>query len=105
MSQFRLPLSGDVNQTINPWTWNIPFSGNQFGWFNINLGKSTDPVLEQRLIENVGSYGRQLGRIGDVLSILVDKLDKDTLTEAEKQTIEAFKDQLRHIELIKKDAR
>jgi len=58
---FRFPLSGNVDQTINPWTWF--FRGiNQFGLININLGSSADPDLEQQILEDVGSYGRQIGR-------------------------------------------
>lgn len=62
MSEFRLPLSGDVNQNINPWTCYFPFTANPFGLFNINLGNTTDPVVEQKIIDNVGSYVQQLVR-------------------------------------------
>lgn len=59
---FQWPFSGDVNQTINPWTW--------IG-LNINLGQSAEPEIERRVLDEVGSYGRQLGRIGDALGALV----------------------------------
>jgi len=105
MSNFRLPLSGDVNQTINPWNWY--FNGNQFGLFNINLGKTKDPVVEQEILDSVGTYGRQLGRIGDVLRILleVDKERLSTLSEKDLKAIEELKEQLQYIERIKKDNR
>ena len=61
MANFLLPLSGDVSQTINPWTWFTKVVGGQFGFININLGKSTDPELEQQILDAGGSSGWQLG--------------------------------------------
>jgi hypothetical protein len=63
MPEFRLPLSGDVTQAINPWSWFFRTVGNQLGLININLGKSSDPELEQRIVNEVGTYGKQLGQI------------------------------------------
>ena len=63
MTAFRLPLSGNVSQLISPWAgW---FGNSQLGLININLGQSSAPEVEQEILEDVGSYGRQLGRIGD----------------------------------------
>ena len=67
MSTFRLPLSGDVNQTINPWTWYMSSVGSQFGLININMGKSSDPELEAQILEDVGTYGKQIGQLGDAI--------------------------------------
>jgi hypothetical protein len=61
---FQWPMSGDVTQTINPWTW--------IG-ININPGNSAEPEVERRALDEVGSYGRQLGRIGDALRALVNR--------------------------------
>lgn len=107
MADLRFPLSGNVNQTINPWTWYFPFTGNQVGLFNITLGNAGNAEVEKKILDNVGTYGRQLGRMGDVLSILL-KLHEDQLSslpEKELDMIEEFKDQLKHIERIKKAAR
>jgi hypothetical protein len=73
MPQFRLPFSGDVTQAINPWTWMSQMIGNQFG-VNINLGQSAEPALERLILDEVGSYGRQLGRIGDAMRVLITKV-------------------------------
>ncbi|MFN5589062.1 MAG: hypothetical protein ACK48P_04440 [Holosporales bacterium] len=32
---------------------------------------SSDPALEQNIVQNVASYGRQLGRVVDVLNVLI----------------------------------
>ena len=47
-ANFLLPLSGDVTQAINQWTWLTKVVGGQFGLININLGKSSDPALGAR---------------------------------------------------------
>ena len=98
----RLPLSGDVLQNINPWNWFFRFTGSQVGLVNINLGRSADPELEEQILEEVGSYGRQLGRIGDVLGILLRHVDLDGLDEDEKTKVAAFRTQLAEIEQLKK---
>jgi arsenate reductase (glutaredoxin) len=50
-------------QAINPWTF--ANQGAQLGFVNINLGHTAHPEIEQKVLDEVGSYGRQLGRIGD----------------------------------------
>ena len=101
MPQFRLPLSGDVNQAINPWQWFIRSVGGQFGLVNINLGRSSDPELEAQILEEVGSYGRQLGRVGDVLAILLKNAKAADYSEEEWQAISAFRQQLAEIRNLK----
>ena len=101
MPSFRLPLSGDVNQAINPWNWMLNSVGSQFGLVNINLGKSADPPLEEQILEEVGSYGRQLGRIGDVLDVLLKHVKLDDLSDDEKKKVWAFESQLAEIERLK----
>jgi hypothetical protein len=71
MPDFKLPLSGDVTQTINPWTWFFNPVGSQVGLFNINLGTSSDPAVENRVLSDVASYGKQLGRIEEALVVLL----------------------------------
>ncbi len=105
MPHVRLPLSGDVLQTINPWTWFTRFSGSQVGLVNINLGRSADPALEQEILEEVGSYGRQLGRLGDVLGILLRHVELKGLSEDEKDQIAALRTQLAEVDSLKERRR
>ena len=102
MPNVRLPLSGDVLQNINPWSWLFKLTGSQVGFINVNLGRSADPELEEQILEEVGSYGRQLGRIGDVLGILLRHLDLDGMDDEEKAKVFAFKAQLGEIERLKR---
>ena len=90
----KLPLSGNVLQTINPWTWwnsAVNQLGGQFGLININTMASSDPALEQSIVQNIASYGKQLGRIADVLNVLIaTKGNLAQLTPAQQQQIDAF---------------
>ncbi|RYF38006.1 MAG: hypothetical protein EOO25_18135 [Comamonadaceae bacterium] len=102
MPYFKLPLSGDVVQAINPWNWFFKSDGGQFGLVNINLGKSADPALEQRILDDVGSYGRQLGRIGEALEVLLDHVKLDRLDARERGAIEDFRLQLAQVTRLKR---
>jgi len=95
------PLSGGVSQTINPWQWIANVMGNKFSLFTVNLGRSSAPEVEADILDNVGSYGRQIGRIGEVLEVLVKRLPRDALSEDERAAVEDFSAQLREIRAIK----
>jgi hypothetical protein len=71
MQMFRFPLSGNVTQTINPWNWLFNPVGSQVGLVNIELGPSANPPVEEEILTSVASYGKQLGRIEDVLEVLL----------------------------------
>lgn len=101
MTDVRFPLAGDVSQAINPWTWVSRWAENQFGLINISLGRSSDPDAEQQILNEVGSYGKQLGRIGDALEVLVNHFNKEHLSEEEMAAIILLKEQLREIDRIK----
>jgi hypothetical protein len=69
-SGFFWPLSGDVTQAWATWTRMM----GQFGLININVGGNStpDPALERRIVDEVASYGRQLGRISEALEALIE---------------------------------
>jgi hypothetical protein len=95
------PGSGGVAQNILPWNWFANFTGNRFSWFTVNLGRSSAPEVEADILENVGSYGRQLGRISEVLEVLVARLPRESLTDDERAAVEDFSAQMREIKRIK----
>ena len=99
------PFSGGVAQNILPWNWIANFTGSKFSWFTVNLGRSSAPEVEADILDEVGSYGRQLGRIGDVLEVLVNRLPRDSLSEHERAAVEDFSAQLREIRRIKRKGR
>lgn len=92
MPVFKLPLSGDVVQTINPWTSFFSPSGGQYGLVNINLGQSSEPKVEADVLSDVASYGKQLGQIGDALIVLLKYLPEyPARTDEEQAAIDALK--------------
>jgi hypothetical protein len=56
----------DAVQTINPWTAFFSPIGSQFGLININLGQSSELNVEADVLSDVASYGKQLGKIGEL---------------------------------------
>ena len=103
MAMFKMPLSGDVVQSISPWTALFSPLGNQLGVININLGQSSDPDVEQEVLSDVGTYGKQLGRIGDALIVLLRHFHPETpLTHEEAAAIGALKDMLNQVADVKK---
>jgi hypothetical protein len=100
MPTFKLPLSGDVVQSINPFT--AFMTGGQFGLININLGQSSAPQVEGEVLSDVATYGKQLGRIGDALIVLLSHFHpRKPLTEDETKAIDDLKEMLEKIAEIK----
>jgi hypothetical protein len=86
MPVFRLPLSGNVTQSINPWTWFFNPVGSQVGLVNIDLGQSANPAVEQEVLSDVASYGKQLGRIEDALLVLLAHFRPERPLTAEEES-------------------
>lgn len=82
MPQVKFPLSGDVLQSLLPWNF---LNGGQFGLVNISLGGSADPDVEREILEDVASYGRQLGRLGEALAVLVAHFRPESPLTAEEE--------------------
>lgn len=102
MPDFRLPLGGDVVQSISPWTGFFSNLGNSFSLFSLNLGRSSNPAVEQEILSDVGSYGKQLGRIGDALAVLVAHFKPDReLTPEEAKALRDLKRMLDDIAEVK----
>ena len=90
-------------QAINPWSFYN--QGAQLGFVNINLGQTPHPEIEQKLLDEVGSYGRQLGRIGDALEVLIDHVELKRLSAADKDALTILKGQLAAIRKVKQAAK
>lgn len=105
MAVFHYPGSGGVTQTINPWELWIRSLSSQMGFINIRNVNTADAALEQEIIETVAGYGRQLGRINDVLTTLIDKPDLKNLTGKERAAIAGFRDMAEAIAAVKREHR
>lgn len=101
MPLFKLPLSGDVTQAINPWTFS-PFGG-QYGLVNITMGQSSEPKVEAEVLTDVAGYGKQLGRICDALRVLIKHLPQEgEYSHQDREAIHALHEMLDDIEKVKK---
>jgi hypothetical protein len=89
MTKVSMPLSGDVTQTISPFT--TMFGSQTSNNYTIELGHSTDPDIEKEVLDEVGSYGRQLGRICDVLHLLLHRIDPKDLSKHEAAALEMLR--------------
>ena len=86
---FRAPWSGDVAQRITaPW-----FSP------SLTANYAGDPAVEDRVVTEVASYGKQLGWLTEIAIALAKRqpLPEETLRRLEKATrdIDAIKKQVR----------
>jgi hypothetical protein len=103
MSTFRLPLSGNVTQSINPWTMLFNPVGSQIGLVNIDMGESSQPEVEQQVLTSVASYGKQLGRIEDALMVLLNHFHpREPLQPDEQQAIDDLRDLVSKVEQVKR---
>jgi hypothetical protein len=97
MAQFKLPLSGDVNQWITPITsW---FSGNQI---SVNLGESNSTETEAEILTSGRHLRITTRQITDAMIVLLKHLPQGAnLTHEEKEAIHAFKKMANQIADVK----
>jgi hypothetical protein len=101
--KFRFSIAPEkLWQAINPWTFYQ--QGAQFGLVNIDLGQTPNPEMEQAILDKVGSYGRQLGHIGDALDVLLNHVKLEGLTPAEQDAIAVLRGDLAKIRQVKSEA-
>jgi len=67
-----------LTQPINP--------GWVFGSVHITNENSSDPAAERRITETI-SYGRQLGRLMDAITVLIARADPDVLSGEQKALV------------------
>jgi hypothetical protein len=95
---FQISLAPDqLWQAINP--------GAQFGLINIDLGGTAESDLERKLLDRVGSYGKQLGHIGDALEVLLKHVKLDDLNPDEQDALDVLKGQLAQVRQVKAERR
>lgn len=104
MPDVNLPLSGAVTQTINPWAAYFMAMGGQIGLINVNVGSSSSPEIERDVLTRVGSYGKQLGRIGDAMLVLLKHFHPaGELSQDERRAIEDLTRMLAEVANVKHD--
>jgi hypothetical protein len=88
---FQWPFSNSrfrAIQWINPVTWFM--SGNNIS-ANVYLGESSSTETEAEILDQVGTYGRQLGQIADAMIVVLKYLpDRESLSPEESKVIKKF---------------
>ena len=86
MDNVYMPLQlapSSLSQPILPnWSFNL---------FNVNLGASSNPAIEQEVLQTVGSYGRQIGHLAEALELVIDKLkllERKDLSQTDRDTLQ-----------------
>jgi len=87
-------------QAINPLSFYQ--QGARFGLINIDLGITPRPEVEQTILDEVGSYGRQLGWIGEALEVLMNHVPLEGLDAKEREAIDILRGKLAEIRQIKR---
>ena len=99
-NSFQLSLAPHkLWQAINPWSFYQ--QGAQFGFINVDLGQTNHPDVEQKILDEVGSYGRQLGRIGDALEVILNHIELGKLKPQERDCIDILRGQLAEVRKVK----
>jgi hypothetical protein len=101
---FQLSLAPEkLWQAINPMTFYQ--QGGQLGFINIDLGQTPEPEVEQAILDKVGSYGRQLGRIGDALEVIVKHIKLEGLSQSDQDALSVLLGQLAAVRQVKDEFR
>ena len=87
-------------QMINPFYW-LNSGTDQIGFINISGTASAKPEVEADIIENVATYGRQLGRITDVLEAALKHIDAGAWKGADGAAVTQFKEMTAKIAAVK----
>ena len=87
-------------QKINPWF--NDWSGNQIGFINIDFGQTQHPDLERKILDEVGTYGRQLGHLGDVVEVLMGLVDRSVLSDKQRDMFAILEGELAKIREVKR---
>lgn len=102
MPVFKLPLSGDVVQSINPITSFFRPTGGQFGLGNITVGQSSAPEVEKDVLSDVAGYGKQIGQIADALLVVIEHLEAHPGNAlGEDKAVTAFKELMHSVATVK----
>lgn len=108
MENVYLPVQWDTtaSQNILP-NWSQPILPNwTVGLFNVNIGISTNPSVEAQTLQNVGSYGKQIGHLAEALEIVIAKLkllDDKSLSLDQKDALTIFLNDVASVRQLKRE--
>ena len=77
-----------------------------FNLFSVNLGATSNAAVEQAVLQNVGSYGKQIGHLAEALEAVIKTLkllDAKDLSPSAKDAIQVFLGDVSAVRKIKPD--
>jgi hypothetical protein len=103
LTQFHMPLQ------LAPTTLSQPILPNwSFNLFSVNLGDTSNAEVEHKALEQVGSYGKQIGHLAEALEVVVQRLrlmDAKDLTQGERDALQVFLGDVATVRQIKASLR
>ena len=92
----------NFNPQINGWEVNWPWSGAVTQDITSSLwSKARNSRVERRVLDEVASYGRQIGAITDLLDEVADKVDDGAMTPRGRHAHAQLKDFKARVDRIK----
>jgi len=74
-----------LNQSILPnWSFNL---------FSVSLGATSNAGIEHEALQNVGSYGKQIGHLAEALEVVIKRLkllETVDLPQTDRDAIQVF---------------
>lgn len=95
----QLAPSSLTQPVLSNWSFNL---------FSVNLGSTSNAEVEQQVIEQVGSYGKQIGHLTEALEVVIKKLhllDSKELSQNERDALLVFLGDVAAVRKIKADAK
>jgi hypothetical protein len=88
VSNVYMPLQlapSTLTQPILPnWSFNL---------FSVNLGATSNATVEREALEQVGSYGRQIGHLAEALEVVIQRLqllERKDLSQGDRDALHVF---------------
>jgi hypothetical protein len=80
----QLAPSSLTQPILSNWSFNL---------FSVNLGATSNAKIEQQALEQVGSYGKQIGHLAEALEVVVQKLrllESEELSQDARDALQVF---------------
>ena len=99
MTNFYMPLQLAPNALSQPILPNWSFH-----MFNVKLGTTSNAAVEEKALEQVGSYGKQIGHLAEALEVVIQRLkllDAKDMSREDRDALHVFLGDVAEIRKIK----
>jgi hypothetical protein len=99
MTNVHMPLQlapSSLTQPILPnWSFNL---------FSVNMGASSNAEVERQVLDQVGSYGKQIGHLAEALEVVIERLqllESKDLPSGDRDALRVFLGEVAAVRKIK----